>query len=114
MKQCKIIKIGSKYFQIYTDGTLIDLQTMKKKPFSLNNHGYLKVCVWCSKSKKNLNRYQHQLLALAFIPNPNNYPMIDHINGIKTDNSLANLRWVNNKMNIDHAYKTGQIKKGGK
>ena len=50
-------------------------------------------------NRKVYSRRIHRLIAIAFIPNPNNYPMIDHINRIKGDNRLINLRWVNNSMN---------------
>ena len=36
----------------------------------------------------------HRLVAIAFIPNPDNLPEIDHINRNKTDNCIENLRWV--------------------
>ena len=41
----------------------------------------------------------HRLLAMCYIPNPNNYPWIDHIDRNRTNNDLANLRWVNASMN---------------
>lgn len=37
--------------------------------------------------------YLHRIIAQQFIPNPNNYPVVDHINHNKLDNSISNLRW---------------------
>ena len=44
----------------------------------------------------------HRMVAELFIPNPNNYNEIDHINGNKLDNRVTNLRWCTHKENINN------------
>ena len=47
----------------------------------------------------------HRLIAINFIPNPNNNPFIDHINRIRTDNRIENLRWVTKCENCQNVTK---------
>ena len=49
----------------------------------------------------------HRLVAEAFIPNPNEYQQINHIDGNKKNNNKSNLEWCTGSQNIRHAYENG-------
>lgn len=57
----------------------------------------------------------HRIVAMAFIPNPDNLPVVNHIDGIKCHNNVENLEWVSYKENSEHAILLGlKTKKGEK
>lgn len=59
------------------------------------------------KNGKRKNFRINRLVAQAFIPNPNNYPCVNHINGIKTDNKVENLEWCTYSYNEKEAFRLG-------
>lgn len=70
--------------------------------------GYLKVNLY--KKDKHINVQVHRLVAQTFIPNIDNKPQVNHIDGVKTNNRVDNLEWVTGQENIKHAIETGLTK----
>ncbi len=76
--------------------------------------GYLSYCL--SKNKIGFGKKAHRLVAMAFIPNPENKPDINHLNG-KDNNFYLFLEWCTPKENVKHAWNTGlskPLKRGNK
>ena len=66
--------------------------------------GY-KECALCIGTHKKAKYYKvHRLVAEAFLPNPNNYPIINHRNEIKSDNRVENLEWCTNEYNCRYSF----------
>ena len=89
-----------------TDGRELPEIELKQ---GVDSYGYKKVAIF------NKRKFVHRLLAITFIPNPENKPQVNHINGIKADNRLSNLEWATRSENIRHAYANNLImpKRGG-
>jgi hypothetical protein len=60
----------------------------------LHTTGYMRVALGRGKQK-----YIHRLVAQAFLPNPDNLPQVDHMDGNRTNNHVSNLRWVTVQQN---------------
>ena len=93
-------------YKINRSGNVFSVKRKKLLKPIINSHGYLRVLLSDSNKKKHTLRI-HRLVAQTFIENPNNYPVTDHKNLIKTDNRVENLRWTNysgnnrNRINIE-------------
>lgn len=97
----KINEFGEVYSYKYSDEG-------KKVPHHLTINGYVFVPLW--KGGKQYNRTIHRLLAIHFIPNPKNLPVINHIDGNKQNFSLSNLEWCTQQHNVRQAFDNGKRK----
>lgn len=73
----------------------------------INHHGGYQV-VHLSKNGKVYNRMIHTLVAKAFIPQPSDKPIVNHIDGNKHNNVVSNLEWVTYQENTQHAISIGK------
>lgn len=89
---------------VYKSGKIINRGEKIIKP-SISGNGYLKVGL--NKDSKFYNKNLHRLLAEHFIPNPDNLPCVNHIDGNKLNNNLDNLEWCTAKYNSKHSFDNG-------
>ena len=94
-------------FRLY----IVTLETYLKEVL---NDGYYSIGL--RKDGKRFKAKIHRLIAQAFIPNPENKPFVNHIDGNKQNNCIENLEWVTGSENVRHAWQIGLNKsqKGSK
>jgi hypothetical protein len=102
----KKIENYNEYF-ISSSGLIWSLFTENLlKTYTNDNYIYVKLGSGDKRKSNRINR----LVAKAFIDNPNNYPIVNHKDGIKHNNNMENLEWVNHSMNSLHSiYSLGNI-----
>ena len=93
-------KVDTFYGQRITKGKIL-------KPL-ITNTGYFRVDL--KQHQKDNYVSIHRLVAQAFIPNPNNYPVINHIDGNPTNNDVTNLEWCTQSHNVKYSYTNGNAK----
>lgn len=113
----KDIKGFEGLYKISNTGKILSLKykngrkpTLKKPNLCKEGYYVINLC----KDYKNKICRVHRLIAEAFIPNPENKPQVDHINAVRTDNRIENLRWVTNFENSRNPITYEKIKKNGR
>lgn len=91
----------------YQVSNLGNVKSLKRKEIKIllpliSKKGYCCVCLY--KKCKFKHAMIHRLVANAFIPNPENKPQINHIDGNKKNNHIKNLEWCTNSENQKHSY----------
>lgn len=95
-------------YNIYDDGRIFDNKLNKFINYQLNNDGYCKVTLR-SDSNKRKTMSIHRLIAILYVPNPDNKSEVNHKDGNKLNNNKDNLEWVTHAENIKHAWCVGLI-----
>ena len=108
----EIWKSVNDYYQVSDLGRIKSLKHGRETIMvgGLSSSGYH--CVTFLVNKNQSTKTTHRLVAEYFVPNPDNLPCVNHINGIKTDNRAVNIEWCTYKQNSQHALKTGLMKSG--
>ena len=92
-------------FMITKEGKIFNDKTKRYLKPQKNKNGYLKVRVNIEGKKMSFSI--HREVAKAFIPNPENKPQVNHIDGNKGNNCVDNLEWCTNQENVNHAMRNG-------
>ena len=94
-------------YLIYPDGKVWSKYTKRFLKYGIR-HGYCGVMLCSKEYPYGKNKDVHRLVAEAYIPNPNKYPQVNHINQIKNDNRVENLEWCS------HLYNSQSIRQNRK
>lgn len=103
----KFIPDFGEYYSISEAGEIFShRRNMFIKPYT-NRLGYLVTLLYKDNRKERKHYYIHRLVAMTYIPNPENKPDINHIDGNKSNCHAPNLEWVTKSENSQHMYDTG-------
>lgn len=106
MEVWRDLKFYEDKYEISNFGNIRNKRTKQLKKSTLKDNGYLIYSFWINGRTK--QEYAHRLVALTFIPNPNNLPQVNHKDENKSNNHVDNLEWCDCAYN--NTYGTARIR----
>lgn len=88
-------------YQISSKGRVWSIKSKRYLSPFVNNSGYLCINIIAANGKRK-GELIHRLVALAFVPNPNGYPEVNHLDENKLNNEDTNLEWCTRKQNNNY------------
>jgi len=102
--------IPDSIYSISSHGRIKNNKTKYIKKLWKHYKGHLKIALRVNKKRKNY--FVHRLVAIAFIPNPDNLPLVDHLDEDKANPHISNLEWVSHSENTKRYYHRKRIREG--
>lgn len=99
-RRWKDIKGYEGYYKISDDGLVFSVRKNKVLKTSKTHYGYEFIVLYAHNTEK--THLIHRLVANEFIPNPNNYPCVNHKDEIRNNNKVENLEWCTHKYNNNY------------
>lgn len=97
----KDIPLYKGIYEVSNMGKVRSKVTNKLATTFKNDRGYIIAKIYLNGRIK--NERVHRLVAMTFIPNPNNYPQVNHLDYDRTNNRVENLEWCTGEQNIKHS-----------
>lgn len=91
------------FYKVSSNGEILNLKLNHLVSVKEANNGYVSITL--NKNGVYQRIMAHRVVAMAFVPNPDNKPKVNHLNGVRNDNRAENLDWKTHQETIQHSFK---------